>query len=236
MMIFTSGTTSRPKGVVTTHRTIEAQITALVEAWEWSASDRILSVLPLHHVHGIVNVLACALWAGAACELLPSFDAEATWTRMTAGDFTLFMGVPTIYVRLITAWERASPQRRRLLSNAARRLRLMVSGSAALPVGVLQRWREVTGHVLLERYGMTEIGMALSNPLRGERRPGFVGAPLPRVELRLVTKRGGTFRPERPVNSGCAARLFSRATGAIRTRRLRPSVREAGSQPVISRY
>ena len=225
MMIFTSGTTSRPKGVVTTHGAIEAQITALVEAWEWNPSDRILGVLPLHHIHGIVNVLACALWAGAACELLPSFDADATWTRVATGDFTLFMGVPTIYVRLITAWERASPQQRRLLSDAARRLRLMVSGSAALPVPVLQRWQGVTGHVLLERYGMTETGMVLSNPLRGERRPGFVGTPLPRVELRLVDEEGKDLPP------GTAGELWVRSPAVFQEYWGNPEATAAAFRP-----
>lgn len=193
LMVYTSGTTGRPKGVVTTHRNLEAQVTALVDAWGWRADDRILGVLPLHHVHGIVNVLCCALWSGAVCEMLPSFDAEAVWRRFERrGDkrISLFMAVPTIYARLLTAWESAPRERREVWSAAASRLRLMVSGSAALPVSRFQRWREVTGHVLLERYGMTEIGMALSNPLEGERRPGTVGFPLPGVEIRRVDEEG----------------------------------------------
>lgn len=190
MMVYTSGTTARPKGVVTTHANVEAQVTSLVEAWGWTADDRIVLTLPLHHVHGIVNVLTCALWSGAACEMLPEFDADAVWRRLGSGDLTLFMAVPTIYRRLIAAWERSSEAQRRTWSDGARRLRLMVSGSAALPVSTLERWREITGHVLLERYGMTEIGMALSNPLQGERRPGFVGTPLPGVHVRLVDDDG----------------------------------------------
>jgi len=96
------------------------------------------------------------------------------------------MAVPTVYARLIAAWEAASPQRRALLGHACSTLRLMVSGSAALPVSTLQRWKQISGHTLLERYGMTEIGMALSNPLHGERVPGSVGAPLPGVEVQLM--------------------------------------------------
>jgi malonyl-CoA/methylmalonyl-CoA synthetase len=195
MILYTSGTTSKPKGVVTTHGNIEAQVTSLVSAWEWSAADRILHVLPLNHVHGIINVLTCALWAGATCEMLPKFDAAAVWRRFTDGDLTLFMAVPTIYHRLITAWEQAAPFEQQAMSAGAARLRLMVSGSAALPVGVLDRWKTITGHVLLERYGMTEIGMALSNPLHGERRPGFVGLPLAGVEVRLVDEQGRTVEP-----------------------------------------
>jgi malonyl-CoA/methylmalonyl-CoA synthetase len=191
MMVYTSGTTGKPKGVVTTHANIAAQVTSLVTAWEWRADDAILLVLPLHHVHGIVNVLTCALWSGAGCEMPLAFTAERVWSRIAEGPLTLFMAVPTIYGKLIAAWEAATPERRHAWSAACARLRLMVSGSAALPVQRLERWREISGHVLLERYGMTEIGMALSNPLNGERRPGFVGAPLPGVEVRLVDERGG---------------------------------------------
>ncbi|NIP57425.1 MAG: AMP-binding protein, partial [Gemmatimonadetes bacterium] len=196
LMLYTSGTTGRPKGVVHTHRSLRAQIESLTEAWGWRADDRILLVLPLHHVHGIVNVLSCALWSGARCDVRPGFDPRETWERFARGDLTLFMAVPTIYHRLIAAWEGADPESRERWSAGARTMRLMVSGSAALPVRVLERWRELTGHTLLERYGMTEIGMALSNPLEGERRPGHVGAPLPGVEVRLVDEE------ERPVEPG----------------------------------
>src|SRR5207302_353865 len=122
-------------------------------------------------VHGIINVLACALWAGARCEMLPKFDAERVWARIADGDLTLFMAVPTIYGKLITAWEAAALERRRAWSAgcAPPGMRLMVSGSAALPVQRLERWREITGHVLLERYGMTEVGMALAVQRVGER-------------------------------------------------------------------
>lgn len=190
MILYTSGTTSRPKGVVTTHANITAQITTLVKAWEWSPDDRILLCLPLHHVHGIINVVSCALWEGAVCEMLPRFDANAVWDRIATGKLTLFMAVPTIYYKLIAAWESMSAERRTILSRAAAKLRLMVSGSAALPVTTLERWKEITGHTLLERYGMTEIGMALSNPYRGERIAGSVGTPLPGVEVRLVNESG----------------------------------------------
>ncbi|MGH7561440.1 MAG: acyl-CoA synthetase [Gemmatimonadales bacterium] len=198
MMVYTSGTTGKPKGVVTTHDALAAQISALVEAWEWTADDRILLVLPLHHVHGIVNVLGSALWSGAICEMEPRFDAERAWNRLAAGELTLFMAVPTIYHRLIASWEAASPAVRAARSAGAGRLRLMVSGSAALPVRTLERWREITGHVLLERYGMTELGMALSNPLHGTRRPGMVGLPLPGVLVRLTDETGAEAAPGTP--------------------------------------
>jgi malonyl-CoA/methylmalonyl-CoA synthetase len=195
LILYTSGTTSRPKGVVTTHTNIAAQIASLVEAWEWTAEDRILLCLPLHHVHGIINVVSCALASGAICQMMPCFDADAVWERIASGDLTLFMAVPTIYVRLIAAWEASSTERRAKLSAGAARLRLMVSGSAALPISTLERWREITGHTLLERYGMTEIGMALSNPYRGQRVPGSVGTPLPGVEVRLVDEHGEQVAP-----------------------------------------
>jgi malonyl-CoA/methylmalonyl-CoA synthetase len=198
MILYTSGTTSRPKGVVTTHANIAAQIQSLVEAWEWSANDCILLCLPLHHVHGIINVVCCALWSGAACEMLPRFDANAVWDRIAGGGLTLFMAVPTVYTKLIAAWEAASPAHRAKLSQACSSLRLMVSGSAALPLSTLERWKQISGHTLLERYGMTEIGMALSNPLHGERVPGSVGTPLPGVEVRLVAEQGSPLAPGTP--------------------------------------
>lgn len=189
MIVYTSGTTSKPKGAVTTHNNTASQIRCLIEAWEWTQDDHILLFLPLHHVHGVVNVLCCALWAGATCEMLPRFETELVWDRLKSGDVTLFMAVPTIYARLVKSWNNADDNEKQRLTEACRKLRLMVSGSAALPVSTLDEWREISGHTLLERYGMTEIGMALSNPLHGKRRPGHVGSPLPGVEVRLVDEK-----------------------------------------------
>ena len=211
LMLYTSGTTSRPKGVVITHGNVQAQVECLVDAWAWRETDRIPLVLPLNHVHGLINVVTCALWSGAVCEVLPgSFDAAAVWERLAGGDVTVFMAVPTIYHRLIAAWESAAPDTRAVWAEGAAGLRLMVSGSSALPVGVLERWRQITGHVLLERYGMTEIGMALSNPLAGERRPGFVGVPLPGVEVALLDERG------RDVAEGTPGELHVRGATVFR--------------------
>lgn len=201
MMLYTSGTTGRPKGVVATHGNLQAQVQALVEAWGWRREDHILLHLPLHHVHGIVNVLTCALWSGAVCQILPKFDATEVWERIARGDLTLYMAVPTVYRRLIDAWEEADTATRERWSAGAEGLRLMVSGSAALPVPTLERWEEITGQRLLERYGMTEIGMGLSNPLHGERRPGHVGTPLPGQEIRLVDDDGV------PVPDGVAGQI-----------------------------
>ncbi|MCX7002548.1 MAG: acyl-CoA synthetase [bacterium] len=190
LIIYTSGTTGKPKGALSTHASLTAQIESLITAWEWSAVDRIALFLPLHHIHGILNVLSCALWSGASCEMLRGFDPAAVWNRIADDQLTVFMAVPTIYTRLIAYWEAAPDEEKQQLSDGCRRLRLMVSGSAALPVSVFEKWRSISGHALLERYGMTEIGMALSNPLRGERRPGHVGAPLPGVAARLVDEAG----------------------------------------------
>ena len=209
MIIYTSGTTARPKGVVTTHANIGAQIASLVEAWEWTPADRLLLALPLHHVHGIVNGLGSALAVAATCEILPVFDASRIWDRFASGAITVFTAVPTMYHRLIAAWEGAPAETRRAWADGARRARLMMSGSAALPVQTLARWREITGHTLLERYGMTEIGMALSNPLHGERRPGCVGVPLPGVDVRLVDESGGA------VPEGTAGEIEVRGPGVF---------------------
>jgi malonyl-CoA/methylmalonyl-CoA synthetase len=198
MMVYTSGTTGKPKGVVATHANITAQIESLITAWEWTADDRTLLVLPLHHVHGIINVVSSALWSGALLEIHPRFDPESAWNRLASGELTVFSAVPTIYHRLIQSWDAASPDVRRARSEGCRILRLMMSGSAALPRHVLARWQEISGHVLLERYGMTEVGMALSNPLHGERRPGSVGAPLPGVSVRLVNDRNEPVPPDVP--------------------------------------
>lgn len=190
LILYTSGTTGKPKGVVTTHEHIQSQVTSLITAWEWTSNDRILNILPLHHIHGIINVLTCALWAGAECHIFSKFDAQIVWDRICDGDLTLFMAVPTIYVKLITAWENATQERQTSMGAGCKKMRLMVSGSAALPVQVLGKWQSISGHFLLERYGMTEIGMALSNSLHGQRYPGYVGQPLPQVEVRLVDESG----------------------------------------------
>jgi malonyl-CoA/methylmalonyl-CoA synthetase len=209
LILYTSGTTGRPKGVVTTHANIAAQIASLVTAWEWTPSDRTLLVLPLHHVHGIINVVGCAVSAGATLEILERFDVDATWERLASGDITVFTAVPTIYQRLIRAWDAADADSRQRMSDGCRTARLMMSGSAALPVSVLERWLEISGHTLLERYGMTELGMALANPLRGRRRPGTVGLPLPGVNVRIVDEIGDA------VPDGTAGELDVRGPGVF---------------------
>ena len=187
MILYTSGTTNLPKGVVITHANIEAQVNTLVNAWEWNQNDHILCVLPLHHVHGIINVVTCALWSGACCEFA-DFSEGQVFDIFLHGQVNVFMAVPTIYFKLIAYYETLDEPKQKQLTECMKKFRLMVSGSAALPVSVMQRWEEVSGHTLLERYGMTEIGMALSNPYEGKRKAGYVGLPLSGVQVRLVNE------------------------------------------------
>ncbi|OWK56713.1 Acyl-CoA synthetase family member 3, mitochondrial [Lonchura striata] len=178
MIIYTSGTTGRPKGVLSTHENVQAVTTGLVEKWEWKKEDVILHVLPLHHVHGVINKLLCPLWVGATCVMFPEFSAHTVWKRLLSSQaprVNVFMAVPTIYAKLMEYYDEhfTQPQVQDFVrAFCQENIRLMVSGSAALPVPVLEKWKSITGHTLLERYGMTEIGMALSNPLHGVRVPG----------------------------------------------------------------
>jgi len=190
LLLYTSGTAGSPKGVVTTHSNIEAQTTAVVTAWEWSPNDHILHVLPLHHCSGIILVLTSSLRSGGICEILPRFEVDVVWERILNGNLTLFLAVPTIYVKLIAAWKAADRKQRKLMSDACKRLRIMISGSAPLPVSVLKEWKHISGHTILERYGMTELGGAIAHPLHGERVPGAVGIPLPGIEAKLIDENG----------------------------------------------
>ncbi|MED5314878.1 MAG: acyl-CoA synthetase [Pseudomonadota bacterium] len=196
MIVFTSGTTSKPKGAVTTHGNIAAQISTLVDAWAWASEDVIPLFLPLHHVHGIINVLSCALWAGATVHAVPKLDIGQLCRQVADDVFSVFMAVPTIYVKLIDYLEALEDEQARLICEGFANMRLNVSGSAACPVEVFEAWRQLTGQVLLERYGMTEIGMALSNPYVGERRPGYVGQPLPDVVVQLIDEAGAVVTEE----------------------------------------
>ena len=209
MILYTSGTTNLPKGVVTTHANIEAQISMLVEAWKWRTTDHILCILPLHHVHGIINVISCALWSGAVCEFLPEFSAEGVFNAFKRVKINVFMAVPTIYFKLIAYFESLAATDQIEISIIMKRFRLMVSGSAALPVSVMEKWEKISGHRLLERYGMTEIGMGISNPYNGIRRAGHIGMPLPGVDVRLVDDNN------RVVNEGEAGEIQIRGTNVF---------------------
>lgn len=186
MILYTSGTTSLPKGVLTTHANIEAQIRTLIGAWKWKSEDYTLCLLPLHHVHGIINVVSCALWAGATVQFIHPFDAEQVFKIFIQGKVNVFMAVPTVYFKLISYFESESEISKAKISSQLNKMRLMVSGSAALPISVMEKWQQISGHYLLERYGMTEIGMAISNPYDGERKAGYIGQPLPEVQIRIV--------------------------------------------------
>ncbi|KAL4426407.1 hypothetical protein ABPG77_004701 [Micractinium sp. CCAP 211/92] len=193
LIIYTSGTTGRPKGALHTHASLAAQVDTLCAAWAWEPADRILHCLPLHHVHGIVNALLCPLSTGACAEMLPKFSPREVWQHLQREEepVTVFMGVPTMYSHLLTWRDRhMDPQQQAAAAAAARRLRLTVSGSAACPGPIMQRWEELSGSKLLERYGMTETGMLLGNPYAGERRPETVGQPFPGVHVRLANADG----------------------------------------------
>lgn len=181
LLCYTSGTTGRPKGARILHRNLHASIEALHVAWRWRRDDVLVHALPLFHIHGLIVAMLGALRAGASTVLLPAFDAAEVVAAMRRHHATVFMGVPTFYHRLLQHPD---------LSGLAH-LRLFTSGSAPLPAATHQAFLSRTGHTILERYGMTEIGIVLSNPYDGPRKPGTVGLPLPGVEAEVV---GGELR------------------------------------------
>lgn len=183
MILYTSGTTGKPKGVVLSHGAVASTLSTLESTWRWTRRDRLLHTLPLHHTHGVIVALLGALWAGASAQLLP-FEAERIWELFA--ESTVFMGVPTMYVKLMEVFRNANANKRAAWSAGARSLRLATSGSAALSASLHRDFFDATGVTILERYGMTEIGMALSNPYDGERVPGSVGLELPGVEIDIV--------------------------------------------------
>lgn len=200
LILYTSGSTGLPKGTVISHRNLQAQTSCLANAWNINKEDRILHLLPLNHVHGSVNALLCPLSVGAKVHMLSKFDPATVWSTLlnvnlpSKDRVNLFMAVPTIYSLLIAEYNKVFGKNERMVeyirTQCEKKIRLMVSGSAPLPASVFDVWHQITGHKLLERYGMTEIGMALSNPLvcdkTRDRIPGYVGAPLPDTEVKLV--------------------------------------------------
>lgn len=186
LLIYTSGTTGRSKGAVLSHNNLLANALTLAAAWQITASDRFLCVLPLFHVHGLGNGVITWLISGCRMRLVERFESARAegWFRDFAP--SLFFGVPTIYVRLL---ELPGAQ----VIGAG--MRLFVSGSAPLPTTVLENFQSRFGHTILERYGMSETLMIGSNPLFGERRPGSVGFPLPGVSLRIVSATGDDVAP-----------------------------------------
>ena len=209
MIVYTSGTTGRPKGVVKTHAQLAEMCRAVVEAWAYTPTDRVLEFLPLHHLHGLLNKFLAVLWAGGVVEFLGSPAAAAIWQRLadpTKPPLTMFHAVPTIYSLMLDELEsdRLDGASQANALQHLREMRLMVSGSAALPQSRFFEWEALTGHRLLERYGTTEAGMILGNSLTpvSARFPGYVGTPFPNVEVRLVDPDTGTDVTRKPGEQG----------------------------------
>ncbi len=177
-LIYTSGTTGVAKGAILTHGNFAANALSLLTAWQITPSDRYLAALPLFHVHGLANGVHCWLASGCHMRLVERFEASRAVQWFEEYRPTLFFGVPTMYVRLLEV-----PVERARAIGA--QTRLFVSGSAPLPASVLEQFADAFGHTILERYGMTETLMNVSNPLIGERRPGTVGRALPMVSVEI---------------------------------------------------
>ncbi|UUU34158.1 acyl-CoA synthetase [Streptomyces sp. CA-210063] len=184
LVVYTSGTTGPPKGAVIPRRAVATTLDALADAWQWTADDVLVHALPLFHVHGLILGILGPLRRGGSVRHLGRFDTGAVARELSAGATMLF-GVPTMYHRIAEALP-ADPE----LAKALGRARLLVSGSAALPVHDHERIAAATGRRVIERYGMTETLMNTSVRADGEPRAGTVGVPLPGVELRLVEDDG----------------------------------------------
>lgn len=183
-ILYTSGTTGRPKGAVLTHGNLLSNARDLVSVWDFTADDVLIHALPVYHAHGLFVACNVTMLAGASMIWLEKFDADAVVKAMP--EASVLMGVPTFYARLLE---------HRGLKRATPDMRLFISGSAPLSPALHARFREKTGHAILERYGLTETGMNASNPLDGERRPGSVGPALPSTEIRITDPDGGTVLP-----------------------------------------
>ena len=178
LMLYTSGTTGQPKGACMSHRSLTANMDMLGEAWGWSSHDVLLHALPLFHVHGLLVALHGALHAGASSIVRSEFDAKRTLHDLRCGECNVFMGVPTMYRRVL---DLAGDERADM-----GHIRLLTSGSDRLPVESFRRIEQSFGFRVVERYGMTETGIMTSNPLNGDRVAGQVGIPLPGVEMRVA--------------------------------------------------
>lgn len=179
-LLYSSGTTGVPKGVMLSHANLLSNTRTLVQAWGFTDRDRLLHALPIFHVHGLFVAIGCALLSGASMRWLPRFAAADVLRYLP--ECTVLMGVPTFYTRLLV-----EPG---FNSGSCANMRLFVSGSAPLLPETFAEFEARSGHRILERYGMTETNMNASNPLEGERKPGTVGPPLPGVELRVVDDAG----------------------------------------------
>ncbi|HXT16054.1 MAG TPA: AMP-binding protein [Gemmatimonadaceae bacterium] len=189
LIIYTSGTTGTAKGAVLTHNNLASNGITLATVWRFSEADRYVAMLPLFHVHGLGNGLHCWLISGCRMRLLERFDHHTTPALLAEFKPTVVFGVPTIYVRLLDERCVSDAQAAAIASDA----RLFVSGSAPLPAHVHEAFRARFGHTIVERYGMSEALMIVSNPYDGERRAGSVGTPLPGVSARLVGEDGSVL-------------------------------------------
>ncbi|HEX7084512.1 MAG TPA: acyl-CoA synthetase [Gaiellaceae bacterium] len=184
IILYTSGTTGLPKGVMIPRRAIVSNLDALAEIWSWTGADRLAHALPLFHVHGLVLGVLGPLRRGGRLELVKPFSPESIGQALSRGA-TMVFGVPTMYHRIARAAE-ADPALAASFASA----RLLVSGSAALPAIEHRRIEELTGQRIVERYGMTETLMNVGIRSSEERAPGYIGRPLPGVELRLLDDDG----------------------------------------------
>ncbi|HET7480909.1 MAG TPA: acyl-CoA synthetase [Rubrobacteraceae bacterium] len=178
VVAYTSGTTGRSKGAMLLHRNLAANAAAVCEAWRWTEEDRLLLALPLFHTHGLMVGAHGTFYMGASAELHRRFDAAKVYEALLEGWVTMFFGVPTMYTRLLREAEKRDER--------PAPLRLYVSGSAPLSPQAFEEFERLFGERILERYGMTETIMNLTNPFDGERRPGTVGGPFPGQEARVV--------------------------------------------------
>ncbi|SIT82238.1 malonyl-CoA/methylmalonyl-CoA synthetase [Yoonia rosea] len=184
-ILYTSGTTGRSKGAMLTHQALASNAETLKDAWHFSADDVLIHALPIFHTHGLFVATNITLMAGSSCIFMPNFDADDILDYMPQA--TVLMGVPTFYVRLLNSEG---------LTDASANMRLFVSGSAPLLTETHEHWRDVTGHAILERYGMTETNMNTSNPYDGDRRAGTVGFPLPGIEMLVTNPATGAPLPQ----------------------------------------
>jgi malonyl-CoA/methylmalonyl-CoA synthetase len=196
VLFFTSGTTGSPKGALVSHDQAAALARLVGEAWAMGPNDRLLHCLPLHHTHGLGIAFLVCLLAGASQHLLRRFEAERVWQAFEGT--SVFMGVPTMHKRLLDAFEAREPSVRERWRAAAKRQRLITSGSAALPESLGLAWQRLIDELPLERFGMTEVGVALTNPLGGPRRLGSCGQVLGGMQVRIVDEDGADVPPGAP--------------------------------------
>jgi malonyl-CoA/methylmalonyl-CoA synthetase len=213
-IVYTSGTTGASKGAVLTHNIFIVNAINVVSCWRITSGDRLLLALPLFHVHGLGNGIHAWLVSGCRIRLLERFEHQTAASEFESFEPSLFFGVPTMYIRLLD-WPEAKARA------IGERMRLFVCGSAPLPAQTLDDFRRLYGHTILERYGMSETLMLISNPYEGERRPGAVGLPLPGVSARILDPEGN------PVADGETGEVHVRGSNVFREYWRRPDATES---------